>query len=90
MEKVSGFKMSFNALIFFLLAACITGFFYGFVYMHHFKNEGGIPGKILDPKMRLSQEAIAAKKRALIGFGVFIATLAIMLALTSIFGPASP
>jgi hypothetical protein len=68
-----------NVAIWLLLALCLCGFALGAIYHRRFIKAGGQQGFHVVPRNQLSETAQSHWKRMLLGYGIFLGTIAAML-----------
>jgi len=82
--------MDYETLIGVLLVLAVCGF--GFGMFSHKKLIREVGGRNLTAFSieELTDAASKAKRHALVGYGIFMASIAVMLLLSAVFGPATP
>jgi hypothetical protein len=76
-----------EVVIWFLLAASVTGFAYSGFYFSRFLKAGAQPTSVLASPADLPDGLKHARARTLLGIGLFSAALVLMLLITGIWGP---
>ena len=82
--------MDYETVIGVLLVLAVCGF--AFAMFNHNKLIGEVGGRRLAAfsVKELTDAASKAKRHALVGYGIFMASIAMMLLLSTVFGPATP
>jgi len=79
--------MDKSAIIEILLAIALLGFVWGAIGHKKLVASGGLPGFLIKPENQLTKAGRKAKKLMLTGYGAFLASIALMLAVSIIWGP---
>jgi len=79
--------MDKDTIVGLLFVICLVSFIVGVISHKKLIAEGGLPGLFIRPAEQLTQSARKAKKWMFGGYGMFIGSIALMLAISSIWGP---